>query len=645
MKKFLRFKGIFIFIGILSIILVPATLSVNQETFASHVPNHTNCTNWEGRLDTDCDGLADTWENLGYYEKNGIHVDLPAGIYFKHRDVLVEIDYMGHHEPTVTSLDRVKAKFDAMTGLDNPDGSTGVRLHYIKSDNIPHKTCINIWSDSDGDLTNDFDNIKKTWMGSTSSPSNYYQAAKDVYHYFLFIHTRCGTTEQQQSAGVAEGPGNDGVVSLGYPGWGNIINGHDTGSNDYKSRAFAHEIGHNLGLRHGGSADAPHCKPNYISVMNYLFEFPTKIPAAAADFDYSKNVIPELDERALLEWVGIGPSWPNGLPTGVGHSSWTHTVPHVWQTTANNAPINYNWYRTTSNDFDDIVDSSITNFHFAPCDDDDITNSQYNGRLWGFNDIHYNSLTFWALSGGSQNSTGVPNTEASTELPNALNKTSISFANKLLNNSLANVTNGTSISAVNELPYNSLANVTNGTSQFNLGVPSYLMDLSNLSNDSISEIVAVPCDMTGDPHCDPNGHEFVQDLSEDYGNRTIPDEELTLNSVLTALSDNADDVWNYINNTKDGNWTDGIDVKKAKKDLKKTFLDGPDSIKNDTKGKEKDSIEKALKKLSDERQKFDVYSGNETISQNQTIKQYLKVRDEGLLNLIDGYSALLEKKR
>src|SRR5262249_18161151 len=35
--------------------------------------------------------------------------------------------------------------------------------------------------------------------------------------------------------------------------------------------AFMHELGHNLGLHHGGDEDLNY-KPNYISVMNYFFQ-------------------------------------------------------------------------------------------------------------------------------------------------------------------------------------------------------------------------------------------------------------------------------------------------------------------------------------------------------------------------------------
>ena len=628
------------FIGIFSLITVPASFSVNQKTYGAHVPNHTDCRNWENRLDTDCDGIADWWENLGYYEKNGIRVDLP-GVYYKHRDVFVEIDYFSHHEPTVSSLDRVVGKFNAMTSLENPDGSTGVRLHYIKSDNIPHPLwnppCINIWNDTDTNPDNDFDSIKKKWMGSAQERQqnpNFYQTAKDVYHYFLFIHTRCGTVEQQQSAGAAEGPGNDGFVSLGYSGWGNVINGHDTGSSDYKARAFAHELGHNFGLKHAGSADYPHCKPNYISVMNYLFEFPVKIPSAAADFDYSKNVIPELDENALVESNGIGPSWPNGLPTGVGHSNQvlSHSgFGHVRETTANNLKINYNWYTGDLN-YNQILPSSITNFHFNPCNDDDISNTGYGGRLWGFNDIHYNSLTFWALSGATQNSTVVPTTESSLLSGNVVNKTNVSTSDRLLSVPSGNVINETNVSTIDRPLSVSPANAMNGIGLSDSETVSYLKDLSNLSNDSISEIVGIPCDKTGDPNCNLKRNSFVQDPNEDFGNTTIP-QELTISDVLQALSSNALDINSYIQNLDVNNFTQAQNVSMLKSDLQFSLVNGSDSLYNNIKSSKTD---KALLQLSNLRSMVDGWSNT---------SQILKTRDEPLINLIDGLSVLLEKKR
>ena len=53
---------------------------------------------------------------------------------------------------------------------------------------------------------------------------------------------------------------SDFVVSLG--GWSG-----QTGTQDQQAGTYKHELGHNLGLRHGGE-DHTQWKPNYLSIMN-----------------------------------------------------------------------------------------------------------------------------------------------------------------------------------------------------------------------------------------------------------------------------------------------------------------------------------------------------------------------------------------
>jgi hypothetical protein len=75
---------------------------------------------------------------------------------------------------------------------------------------------------------------------------------------------------------------------------------------------FMHELGHNLGLHHGGDDDVNH-KPNYLSVMNYDFQ-QTGIPYGATPgstkpvgfrLDYSDVALPTLDENHLDENLGL----------------------------------------------------------------------------------------------------------------------------------------------------------------------------------------------------------------------------------------------------------------------------------------------------------------------------------------------------
>jgi hypothetical protein len=66
-----------------------------------------------------------------------------------------------------------------------------------------------------------------------------------------------------------------------------------------------HELGHNLGLHHGGDDEVPN-KPNYLSVMNYSFQLTGLMRADASFFlDYSRFGI-SLDEAALDEAGGFG---------------------------------------------------------------------------------------------------------------------------------------------------------------------------------------------------------------------------------------------------------------------------------------------------------------------------------------------------
>jgi probable HAF family extracellular repeat protein len=96
---------------------------------------------------------------------------------------------------------------------------------------------------------------------------------------------------------------------------------------------FMHELGHTLGLHHGGGLgpepcsyptceDAPNYKPNYLSVMNYAYQFsgipyastPGSIQIAGFRLDYSTQVLPTggntpgaLSENANLnEPAGLG---------------------------------------------------------------------------------------------------------------------------------------------------------------------------------------------------------------------------------------------------------------------------------------------------------------------------------------------------
>jgi hypothetical protein len=117
-----------------------------------------------------------------------------------------------------------------------------------------------------------------------------------------------------------------------------------------------HELGHTLGLTHGGAyysssslnhngtqindlSSAPYydwnCKPNYVSVMNYLFQirgFPD------GGIDYSSQTMPDLSEQSLSEQLGIGSDLfpPNGSTGLAAHFTRWYAPPNSIDTMLQN---------------------------------------------------------------------------------------------------------------------------------------------------------------------------------------------------------------------------------------------------------------------------------------------------------------------
>ena len=91
-------------------------------------------------------------------------------------------------------------------------------------------------------------------------------------------------------------PGRDFMVTLGaYPP--RMVGYY------LEAGTFMHELGHALGLKHGGSDDV--CdKPNYLSVMNYLFEETGIHTTQGSRVDFSRFAL-STDESSLSKQSGL----------------------------------------------------------------------------------------------------------------------------------------------------------------------------------------------------------------------------------------------------------------------------------------------------------------------------------------------------
>ena len=225
--------------------------------------------------DTDGDALPDGWEVHGHD-----FIDLKElGADPLRKDIFVEIDYMTGFEPDAGALDDVVDAF-ANAPVSNPDGSTGITLHLDVDDHVGLDPDLNpVWVD--------FDTIKN---------ANFNQKRAAIFHYCLFASQYDGGGSSGRSRGIG---GYDFLVTLGAPGWANTP--------AQQAGTFMHELGHNLGLRHGGG-DNVHRKPNYLSVMNYNFQLGgLTIGGTANNFDYSRFELQSLDENSLNESAGLNP--------------------------------------------------------------------------------------------------------------------------------------------------------------------------------------------------------------------------------------------------------------------------------------------------------------------------------------------------
>ncbi|MET0286906.1 MAG: hypothetical protein ABW352_20660 [Polyangiales bacterium] len=111
-----------------------------------------------------------------------------------------------------------------------------------------------------------------------------------VFYYQLFAWSQ-QVDGSGGSSGVGELPGNDSIITLG--GFGLTANtaAQRTLISSYQAASIMHELGHNFSLRHGG-ADSLNRKPNYVSVMNYLYSplgLPTIGNAEGDRYDFSKR--------------------------------------------------------------------------------------------------------------------------------------------------------------------------------------------------------------------------------------------------------------------------------------------------------------------------------------------------------------------
>ncbi|TWP47558.1 DUF11 domain-containing protein [Lentzea tibetensis] len=278
--------------------------------------------------DFDRDGLHDG------LERSGVAID-KAGNFPQFGDlralgsnpcrptILVEVDFMNgpdangdgnpdyNHRPSDAAVAELTTMFDnGELGADAPrcpylggDTRTGAQLIMVRDDLLP--------------LTDGVDWDSGPMTGEAIRNANFDAKLRPYFHYSLWNHNQPNTaTGVNTSSGFCcSNSGKDVLVSLGS--WTGGV-----GTTREQSGTFAHELGHALGLGHGGDQGI-NCKPNYRSVMSYVYQttgLPDDfLPAPTVDLngdglvdnrdklrlDYSRNQDFTLNENDLHESIGV----------------------------------------------------------------------------------------------------------------------------------------------------------------------------------------------------------------------------------------------------------------------------------------------------------------------------------------------------
>lgn len=281
--------------------------------------------------DIDGDGIPDGVERFGIRDSDGdLVMDMVSlGADPCRLNIAVEIDFMsgasdGHtHRPSNVAITEIAAAFNG----------AGFLVPTLSPSSCPYRSFPTQAGGGIGMLLVIDDPIPEQSLTpcpamENTRDANFDSALAPYFHYNLWAHNHSTTGSSGNSCANS---GKDFIVSLGSFMGPDLSGNTQNGTDRVQSGTFMHELGHNLGLTHGGGFEIDvdqngdpvirNCKPNYLSVMNYYYQVTglTNADTGVQAIDYSRADLPMLDEERLDEQDGIGDGalltrWAN--PTG-----------------------------------------------------------------------------------------------------------------------------------------------------------------------------------------------------------------------------------------------------------------------------------------------------------------------------------------
>jgi hypothetical protein len=185
----------------------------------------------------------------------------------------------------------------------NPDGQPGITLHYVFGD-----TTLTPLLFQAPPLWPAFDSLKTLSFVSSSEQSQYgpnFFGIKDrVVRFCIFANILLNGAGEQMAGKAKSIQSRDFIVALGPAEYyrEKVTRG---GTRNEQAAVFMHELGHTIGLRHGGG-DNNEFKPNYRSVMSYIWHMPNARIEPYWRLTYSPRPFNRLVKASVNELLGIG---------------------------------------------------------------------------------------------------------------------------------------------------------------------------------------------------------------------------------------------------------------------------------------------------------------------------------------------------
>ena len=216
------------------------------------------------------------------------------------KDIYVEYDWFDGHQPSAQALTNVRLAFDKMNINLHLEEGADTTFHRMNVDTTNPPNPPMAGNQTPPNTSSEFNDIKRYFFGTPGDRvgANYLTAKRQAFHYALFGHF---IQENNALSGRAEMPGNDLFIAMSSFGSSPTIN--------QTAGTFMHELGHNLGLDHGGpsvmgAGSTIDCKPNYVSVMSSSRMTPD-LMGSGWELNYS-NVANTLNEGSLSESESLG---------------------------------------------------------------------------------------------------------------------------------------------------------------------------------------------------------------------------------------------------------------------------------------------------------------------------------------------------